>query len=104
MKKKTKQEWQEIAEDMISVKDAVNQINKSVASQEFKEGLLGFFKEKKILERETCSSFVLGVAFAEYSNKNVDSDSNEDMRNFYVILEALSNTNKVQNFKVGDQK
>ena len=61
----------------------------------FSEALMQYLDKKGLLQKETCHSLTLGILFAEFINANVDPNSDEDMRNYYISRAILSNTDKL---------
>jgi hypothetical protein len=70
-------------------------LRKMPVQVKFKENFEKYLESKKILQTKECSAFVLGVAFGEFVNKNVDPNSDEDMKDYYVSRAILSNTDKL---------
>lgn len=80
-----------------ALKDLIAQLP---VQPKFKENLDKYFESKKLYQTKECSAFVMGVAFAEYVNKNVDSNSDADMKDYYISRAILANTNMLP-LKIG---
>lgn len=70
-------------------------LEKMPVQEKFKKNLSQHLERKKLFQSKECSAFVLGVAYAEWVNKNVDPNSDVDMRDYHVSRAILSNTDKL---------
>lgn len=93
---KKEQEFAKIVKNHVKVNDLKLLLAKLPVKTQFKEGLINYLENKGLFKSETCSSFVLGVAFGEFVNKNVDPTSDDSMRDFHVAKAILANPEMLQ--------